>query len=139
MVLGGVSSNVEERELMAETAAEAFSSYNVVVDVQGMKAGFSEVTGLPSQTSVAKSAILSLKRGLTNNRAFWDWCRKTIAGQTQRLPGTVTLRDQSGNAIAVWKFNAGLPSKFTSPAFNAAGTDVAIEELTITVEGLALQ
>jgi phage tail-like protein len=144
---------------MAETSSrnDPYASFNFIVDIQGMRAGFSEIGGLSTETTIIeyregneditprklpgqrKYGNISMKRGFTNSKDLWEWRKKVIQGQTQRLPGTITLLDESRKPALVWKFYEAWPSKWAGPAMNAKNNDVAIEELEIAVEGLELE
>lgn len=144
---------------MAATSSryDPFTSFNFIVDVQGMKAGFAEVGGLSTETNIIeyrngnaentpikipgqkKYGNISLKRGYTNSKDLWEWRKKVMDGKTQRLPGTITLLDEARKPALVWKFYEGWPSKWAGPAFNAKNNDVAIEEMEIAIEGLELE
>ena len=136
---------------------DPFTSFNFIVDIQGMRAGFSEIGGLSTETNVIeyregneditarklpgqrKYANISLKRGFTKSKDLWEWRKKVIEGKTQRLPGTITMLDEGRKPVLVWRFFEGWPSKWAGPAFNAKNNDIAIEELEIAVEGLELE
>lgn len=144
---------------MAATSSrnDPFTSFNFIVDVQGMRAGFAEIGGLSTETNIVeyregiedtaprklpgqkKFANISLKRGYTNSKDLWEWRKKVMDGKTQRLPGTITLLDEARKPALVWKFYEGWPSKWAGPAFNAKNNDVAIEEMEIAIEGLELE
>jgi phage tail-like protein len=144
---------------MAATSSrnDPFTSFNFIIDIQGMKAGFAEVGGLATETDVIeyregneditvrkipgkrKYTNLTFKRGYTNSKDLWEWRKKVMDGKTQRLPGTITLLDEARKPALVWKFYEGWPSKWAGPAFNAKNNDVAIEELDIAIEGLELE
>ena len=144
---------------MAETSSrnDPYASFNFIVDIQGMRAGFSEVGGLSTETDIIeyregneditvrkipgkrKYANISLKRGFTNSKDLWEWRKKVMEGKTQRLPGTITLLNESRKAALVWKFYEAWPAKWAGPAMNAKNNDIAIEEMDIAVEGLELE
>jgi phage tail-like protein len=144
---------------MAATSSrnDPFTSFNFIVDIQGMKAGFAEVGGLSTETDIIeyregneditvrkmpgkrKYANLTLKRGFTNSKDLWEWRKKVMDGKTQRLPGTITLLDEARKPAMVWKFYEGWPSKWAGPAFNAKNNEVAIEEMDVCIEGLELE
>jgi len=135
---------------------DPLASFNFVVDIQGMRAGFTEVSGLETETDVIeyregteeiakrkltgirKYTNITLKRGYTNSQELWNWSREVIEGKSRRLPGTITLLDEGRNAAAVWKFDNGWPMKLEGPAFDAKSNDIAIEVLELAVEGLHL-
>jgi phage tail-like protein len=144
---------------MAATSSrnDPFTSFNFIVDIQGMRAGFAEVGGLSSETNIVeyreggdentvrkipgqkKFGNITLKRGYTKSPDLWEWRKKVMEGKTQRLPGTITLLDEARKPALVWKFYEGWPSKWAGPAFNAKNNDVAIEEMDIAIEGLELE
>ena len=133
------------------------TSFNFIVDVQGMRAGFSEVSGLPNENNIVeyresnqditvrklpgqrKYTNISFKRGYTNSKDLWEWRKKVIDGKAQRLSGTITLLDEARKPALVWKFSKGWPSKWAGPAFNAKNNDVTIEEMEVAIKGLELE
>lgn len=134
---------------------DPLTSFNFIVDIQGVKAGFSEVGGLSTETDVveyrngdeephmrkipgkAKYTNISCKRGYTSQFVdLWQWRLPVIQGKTQRRGGTITLLDEGRKPAIVWKFFEGWPSKLAGPALNAKNNDVAIEEMEIAVERL---
>jgi phage tail-like protein len=48
----------------------------------------------------------------------------------------ITLFDEEGEAVVNWQLEGVVPQKFTVGGFNAEGTDVAIETLVLSHEGL---
>ena len=136
---------------------DPYTSFNFVVDIQGMRAGFSECGGLTTETDIVeyregneditvrkipgkrKYTQISLKRGFTQSKDLWEWRKKVIEGQTQRLSGTITLLDEGRKPALVWRFFEGWPSKWAGPALNAKNNEIAIEELEIAHEGVELE
>jgi len=133
---------------------DPFAAFNFIVSVQGMEAGFAEVEGLATETSVIdyregnedasvhtlpsvrKYVHLTFKRGVTSSKELWEWRKKVMDGNPQRLSGTITLLDEARKPARVWKFYSAWPSKWVGPAFDATNNEVAIEEMEIAVEGL---
>lgn len=145
---------------MAATAdrLDPLSSFNFIVDINGMRAGFSEIGGLSTETDIIeyregvdditmrklpgkrKYANINMKRGFTTNgKDLWKWRQTVIDGKTQRLPGTITLLNEARQPALVWRFFEAWPNKWAGPAFNAKNNDVAIEEMELAVEGLELE
>ena len=75
-------------------------------DFEGMKAGFSEVHGLPTDGNIEyrshgegtkarklpglrKYTNLVFKRGFTKSKDLWEWCNSVTGGKTRRLSGTI--------------------------------------------------
>jgi phage tail-like protein len=140
------------------TRHDPLTSFNFIVRVENMRAGFSEIGGLSTETDIIeyregdehirsrkipgkrKYTNISLKRGYTpDGKDLWNWRKTVMDGKTQRKGGTITLLDEARNPALVWEFSEGWPSKWAGPAMNAKNNDVAIEELEICVEGLELQ
>jgi phage tail-like protein len=145
---------------MATTGSrnDPLASFNFIVKIENMELGFSEVGGLSTETNIieyregfeeprmrkipgqGKYTNINLKRGYTpNGKELWNWRKTVIDGKTQRKGGTITLLDEGRKPALVWEFSEGWPSKWNGPAMNAKNNDIAIEEMEICVEGLALQ
>jgi phage tail-like protein len=119
-------------------------------------AGFTECTGLEMTLDLeeyneggnngtvlkfpkrAKYSELTLKKGITINTELFDWFYGFTQGAAKRKDGVITLRDSRHKPQTVWGFRRGLPSKYSGPQMNAQQSNVAIEAITITHEGLYL-
>jgi phage tail-like protein len=121
-------------------------NYNFHVEVGGIsRAAFHEATGLDSSVDViehreggwnlsprklpgqTKHANIVLKWGLSTDRELVDWHQRIVEGEIDR---------RDGEEVARWNFVRAWPAKYTGPAFNAEGNDVAIETLEIAHEGV---
>lgn len=135
-----------------------FGAYNFQVKVGDLPTGgFSDVSGLGTEFMIAeyrngndpenhvrkvaglyKVSDVTLKRGLVNAKEFWDWinaARKT--GFKAQKNVTIELKDESGEVVQTWSLRGAFPMKWTGPTLAAkAHGDVAIEELTLSCEGL---
>jgi phage tail-like protein len=143
---------------MAETGSrnDPFAAFNFLVDIGGATAGFSEVSGLTTETDVIeyrtgamditvtklpglkKFTNIMLKRGFTNTKELWEWRKTVIDGKTERRDGTITLLNEARQSALQWNFYYGWPSKWEGPTMNAKTNEVAIETLTITCEKIEL-
>ncbi len=136
---------------------DPFAAFNFVVEIDGMaKAGFSECSGLSTETDVIeyrtgemtntftkipgldKYANIVLKRGFTDNKDLWTWRKQVIDGKTQRKSGAIVLNDESGKEALRWNFRLGWPRKWDGPTLSGKTNEVAIETLEIAHEGLSL-
>jgi phage tail-like protein len=133
-------------------------NFEVQIDGIGLRAGFSEISGLSTETDIIeyregsdaenhnrklcgrdKVTNLALKRGYTpNGKELWAWRQAVINGMAERHGGTIILKDEAKNVALKWQFSEGWPSKWAGPAFNAKNNDVAIEEMEICIEKLVL-
>src|SRR6267142_283081 len=89
---------------------DPLASFNFIVTVENMRAGFSEIGGLATETD-----IIEYREGSEDN--------------TVRKGGTITLLDEARKPALTWEFSEGWPSKWAGPAFNAKNNDIAIEEM----------
>ena len=134
-------------------------SFHFYVEIDGIaQAQFKECSGLESTSEVVEykeanrdgvtivrkipGAIswsdVVLKRGITEVMELWDWRKQIEEGNVDRARknGSIVLYNQSNQEVARWNFVEGWPSKITGPQISADSNEIAIEELTITHEGL---
>ena len=83
-----------------------------------------------------KFSNIVLKRGIIGDLTFWNWLLEAMNGRVRRADGSIILLDESGTAVLRWKFKRGWPCKWSGPALNAKGNEIAIETLEICHEGL---
>jgi phage tail-like protein len=89
-------------------------------------------------TGSKKNTDLTLKRGVINSAGLGDWLNQIRDGGLGAFR-TVTIDLQNEQHTAVtrrWKLARARIIKHTSGPLNAKGTDVAIEELVLSFEGL---
>lgn len=75
-----------------------------------------------------------------NSQDLWDWVEDVkLYGPTAKCDVGVTLRDEPGQDVQFWKLRGVTPLKYTGPTLAAKGGGyVAMEELTLSIEGLEL-
>jgi phage tail-like protein len=139
------------------TRNDPYRRFNFLLEIDGVtKAGFSEVSGLTTETTVieyregnerattrkipglTKYSNIVLKRGITRDRSLWDWRKTVIAGATLRTSGSIILLDESRQEVARWNFREAWPCKWEGPALNAKSSEMAIETLELAHEGFEL-
>jgi phage tail-like protein len=107
--------------------------------------GFSEVGRLSSETDPTlppgershRFETVVLRRALTRSTELYDWRRKIIGGKDDRRPVTIHQLDAAGGAIVnSWRLEGAWPCRWSGPSFDAAGNDIAIEELELAYDGL---
>jgi phage tail-like protein len=106
-----------------------------VVDYRNGGDKLSSPRKLPGEASFTN---LILRRGLTADLSLWDWMRQTLEGQVSRRNVSIVLLDDAREAVLRFNVVNAWPVKWTGPALNAESSDVAIETLEITHEGLAV-
>ncbi len=137
---------------------DSYANFNFLVEFEGGSiGGFSEVSGLTEEVHASdcrdggpmrevgrrlpgtkKAARLTLRRGMTQSKKLLDWCQAALKGEKKLVSGSIVLVDDARQVKLRWRFSNAVPIKYEGPGLQAAGTDVAIETLELSCEGLAL-
>jgi phage tail-like protein len=138
---------------------DPFAAFNFVVEIEGITAaGFSECTGLDSETDVIeyregneditlrklpglkKQSNVSLKRGFSTNSELFDWRKTVMSGVIERKNVSIILYDErgvtGGGERVRWNLQHAWPSKWTGPELKANANEIAIETLEFCHEGI---
>ena len=126
------------------------------VDWGGTEIGFAEVSGLDVETEVIefrpgksksfskaeqpgmqKYSNITLKRGtFKSNDDFYKWWKETVkfeegnnTGSVHRRSITISLLDETGAEIVIWKVQNAWPIKVQSTDLKSDGKDIAIESI----------
>ncbi len=141
---------------MPASRNDPYRNFNFQVEINGQSTGdFSEVSGLGMEvgqaeyrsgadstnsvrklTGITKYTTVTLKRGVTKDLTFFNWVKNARDGVQDRRTVEIVLRDEAGQPVVRWKLSNAWPVKWTGPAFNARGDDVALESLELSYEGL---
>lgn len=148
---------------MAELRDTPYSVFNYLVDFEdgdetSVQAGFSEVSGLNAEVSVAeyrngnaktnyvtkvpalsKAGDVTFKRGLIGAQNIYNWLEQVRNGDLEAKRSVkIDLTDENpanSSPVVTWKLINAMPIKWTGPTLTAkGGNDVAIEELVLAVE-----
>ncbi|KFA94335.1 phage tail protein [Archangium violaceum] len=150
---------------MATFRERPYVQFNFLVDLgtgttEGYDAGFQEVSNVGMEVTVAeyrngnekenavrkitglnKSTDVTLKRGVIGSLTLYNWLNQIRNGDQNALR-TVTIQLQNEDHTSVvqtWKLLRARIIKHVSGPFNAKGTDVALEELTLSYERLEME
>lgn len=130
-------------------------------DAGSVEAGFQEVSGLGIEVAVAeyrngndpenyvhkspmlaKASDVTFKRGLIGANNFFDWIRDVRDGVQDNMRANVTIElldEAHEETVMTWQLTNAFPMKYTAPSFNAKGTEVAMEELTMACEKVVVE
>lgn len=141
---------------MALSRNDPYRTHNFRIEIDGIdRAGFREASGLETTTApidyregtmglsvqklpgLVQQSTITLRGGITDDPSLWAWRKTVMDGKVVRKNGSIVLLDEAGEERLRWNFVDAWPSKWTGPALNATGNEVAIESLEITHEGLA--
>ena len=150
---------------MSAKRERPFSQFNYLVDLgngtDGVEAGFQEVSGLGLEITVAeyragnekanaplkitgthKIPDVTLKRGVVGAEDLYGWLKQIKTGQQSEAHRQVDihlLSEDRSTTVVTWTLTNARPIKYTGPALNGKGTDVAIEELVLACENVEMQ
>ena len=148
---------------MATERNRPYSAFNYLVDLGGgtddFKAGFQEVSGLGVEVTMQeyrpgnartngsiklatryKVNDVTLKRGVLGALDLIEWLNQVRSGEDARRNITIQLQSEDRSAIAMtWRLEGVQPMKYTGPSLNGNGTDIAIEELGLSVEEIKFE
>ena|SRR5207248_6353630 len=150
---------------MAAKRDRPFAQFNFLVDLgdgntDGPDAGFQECSNVGMEVTVAeyrngndaengvhkitglnKATDVTLKRGVIGSARLYTWLDAIRNGDETQLK-TVRIHLQSEDhmvAVATWVLKRARIIKYVSGPFNAKGTDVAMEELTLAYERMEME
>ena len=128
------------------------------VNWNGILMSFQEVSGLGTEAKVVeyrhadspvfstsrmpeltKTGNATLKRGIASGgNDFWDWFNDIKMNTIKRVPITISLLDEKGKPAMVWTLTNAWPTKITGTDLKADGNEVAIEQIEIAYETMAV-
>jgi len=150
---------------MAVFRDRPYAQFNFLVDLgtgvtDGPEAGFQECSGISMSvdvieyrngnekenqprklTGLARVADVTLKRGIIGSLSLYKWIDQIRNGDPAALRTVVIqLQNEDHTAIVMtWKLLRARIIKHVSGPFNAKGTDVAIEQMTLAYERLEME
>jgi phage tail-like protein len=144
---------------MPRRDTDPFASFNFLLEIDGIvKAGFSEVTGLNAESNVIeyregdegitarklsglnKFGNVTLKRGVSLDVDMFSWHKDVMDGDIKRVTSmSIVLRDEKQTEAVRWNLLNAWPVKWMGPDLKANASEIAIEALEITHEGITRQ
>ena len=132
---------------------DPYLNYRFVVEMDGVQsAGFTECSGLSSKIDVVtyreggdsigvrklpgqtNYPDITLKWGVTDSKELYDWHVNAIQGNIVRKACSIIIMGEDKEEKVRWNLTDAWPNSWTGPSFNAKGSDVAIEQMTLTCE-----
>jgi phage tail-like protein len=149
---------------MATNRTSPYGNYNFTVDlkspgvdIHSPLGGFSDVSGLGTELTVSEYRVgndkemhvrkvsglhkvsdITLKRGILNSTDLWSWIKDVrLQSVNAQRDVVVTMNDEAGKPVQSWNLRGCVPLKYTGPTLaGKGGGDVAMEELTLSIEGI---
>jgi phage tail-like protein len=123
-----------------EAGFQECSEIGMSVDVIEYRNGNEKENSVRKITGLNRVTDVTLKRGIIGSLNLYQWLNQIRNGDQGALR-TVVIQLQNEDHTAVvqeWKLLRARIVKHVSGPFNAKGTDVAMEELTLAYERLEL-
>ena len=88
-----------------------------------------------------KVGDVTLRRGIVGSLKLYQWLNDVRNGNVNAYRTvTISLQNEDHTAVVMtWKLLRASPVKYSAGPMNGKGTDVAMEELTITYERLEME
>ena len=117
------------------------SNIGMEVTISEYRTGNSKENSVRKITGLNKATDVTLKRGVIGSLDLYQWLNQIRNGDANaQRTITVSLQNEDHTAVVqVWKLLRAVITKHISGPFNAKGTDVAMEELTIAYERLEME
>ena len=116
------------------------SGFNGEADAVEYREGSDKRLNTRKQPGLYKYGNVTLKRGITTDKALFTWFESGINGDIDRKQQvSIVLNDEKGREKVRWNLLNAWPSKWTGPDLKASGNEVAIETLEFCCEGLEWQ
>ena len=124
-----------------EAGFQECSEIGMSVDVVEYRNGNEKENSVRKITGLNRATDVTLKRGIIGSLNLYQWLNQIRNGDEAGLR-TVVIQLQNEDHTAVvqtWKLLRARIIKHVSGPFNAKGTDVAMEELTLAYERLEME
>ncbi|MDD6210484.1 MAG: phage tail protein [Bacteroidales bacterium] len=87
-----------------------------------------------------KKYLVTLKKGIfESGNKFFDWLNEIKMNTIKRRPVTISLLDESGNPVMIWKLTNAWPSKITGVSLKQDGNETVFESMELAHEGITTE
>ena len=101
--------------------------------------GNSPVFSTINMPGIVKNSSVTMKKGVfVNDNTFWDWYNKIKMNTIERQNVVIKLLDESGSPTMTWTLNNAWPTKISSTDMKSDASEVAVESIVISHEGLTI-
>ncbi len=123
----------------SEIAFQEASGLDTEYDVMEYRNGNSPEYSIVKMPGLKKASDITLKKGtFKDDSALFDYFSQVKMNVIARKTVTISLIDETGNALFVWTLINAFPKKVTGTSMDAKSSDVAIEEIVLAHEGLTM-
>jgi len=123
-----------------EVAFQEVSGLDTEVDIIEYRAGNSQDFSTVKMPGLRKASDITLKKGMfKDDTALFDYFMDTKMNTIKRETVTIQLLDEEHNPMFTWTLKNAFPMKVAGTDLNAQNSEVAVEEITLSHEGLTFE
>jgi phage tail-like protein len=128
-------------ETQPQGGFQEMSNVGMEVTVAEYRNGNARENSVQKITGMNKATDVTMKRGVIGSLNLYRWLDDIRNGDQNAFRDiTIELWDEAHNAaVQTWRLRRARIIKHISGPFNAKGTDVAMEELTLAYERLDME
>jgi len=116
------------------------SGLTMEIDVVDYREGGSPESIFRKMPGLKKFSDVVLKRGIIkNDDDFYRWISTATFNQVERRDVVISLLNEKHEPVVIWKIRNAFPNKLEYSPLQANKSDVIIESLTLTHEGLTVE
>lgn len=124
----------------AKISFQEVSGLDVEAQPIEYRAGDSKAFSVTKMPGIKKYTDVTMKKGMfKGDKAFTDWFSKIKMNTIERKAVTISLLDEEGSALVVWKLTNAWPTKITGTDLKSTANEVAIETVVLAHEGLEIE
>jgi phage tail-like protein len=125
----------------AEAGFQEMSNVGMEVTVSEYRNGNEKENSVRKITGLNKATDVTMKRGVIGSLNLYQWLDDIRNGNQSALRNVVIQlqNEDHSDVVQTWKLIRARIIKHISGPFNAKGTDVAMEELTLSYERLEME
>lgn len=110
------------------------------VDVIEYRTGNDKVNTVHKVPGLYRPHDVTFKRGIIGSTTLFAWFRSGTLGQHDRRDVTIRLLSEDHtDVVLTWRLVRAWPVKYVVRSLSATSSDVAIEELVLTCEGIDVE
>lgn len=124
----------------ARISFQEISGLDIEIETVNFREGSSPVDSDRKIPGLTKYSNITLKRGIIQgDNDFFDWINTKRIGSIERRDLVISLLDEQHQPAIVWKVKNAFPVKYTGPVLKANSSEIAMESIEITHEGIVVQ
>lgn len=120
-----------------KVAFNSVSGLDIDYDSMEYKDGTGNLYRMPGQR---KSSTITLKKGVFRGKSsLYDWINSISLNRVEKKDIMISLTNETGSELLVsWQVINAFPTKLTAPSIDATTNDVAVQEITLEADRVAI-